>query len=387
MNKQQILCAGLGLGAGLMYFLDPDRGRRRRAMARDRAAHLVNTADDAIGKTSRDVRNRMSGLVAEASSLFACEEISDGVLVERVRAKLGRAVSHPHAIEVTAEQGRVTLSGQILAREVDLLLKRVYSVRGVVSVENKLEAHQEAGNIPDLQGGRPRPGEPSEFLQTNWSPAARLLAGATGGALALYGAHRHGLTGSALELLGLGLLARGLTNLEIKDLTGYGGSRGISVQKTINIQAPVERVYEVWRDHENFPHFMSRVREVKDLGDGRYHWTVAGPAGIPLEWEGVITRRVPNKLIEFKSAPGSVIEQHGIVRFEPNHNGGTRLDIKMSYLPPAGAVGHAVAKLFGADPRSEMMADLMRMKSFIETGHQPHDAAARQTAAHQAYTH
>jgi uncharacterized membrane protein len=27
----------------------------------------------------------------------------------------------------------------------------------------------------------------------------------------------------------------------------------------------------------------------------------------------------------------------------------------MSYLPPAGAVGHVVAKLFGADPRSEII--------------------------------
>lgn len=386
MNNKQILCAGLGVGAGLMYFLDPDRGRRRRALVRDTATHLVNVADDAIGKTSRDVSNRVSGLMAEANALFTCEETIDEVLIGRVRAKLGRAVSHPHAIEVTAEQGRVTLKGAILANEVDTLLKRIYSVRGVVSVENKLVPHEQADHISDLQGGKPHPGEQGDLMQTNWSPTARLLAGAAGSALALYGVRRRGLTGSALELLGFGLLARGLTNLEMRDLTGYGGGRGISVQKTINIQAPVERVYEVWSDHENFPHFMWRVREVKDLGDGRYHWTVVGPAGILFEWEGVITKQVPNKLLEFKSAPGSIVEQHGIVRFEPNEHGGTRVDVKMSYLPPAGAVGHVIAKLFGADARSEMIADLMRMKSFIETGHQPHDAAERQVER-EAYTH
>jgi len=70
---------------------------------------------------------------------------------------------------------------------------------------------------------------------------------------------------------------------------GLGGGRGICVQKTININAPVERVFNVWSHHECFPYFMSRVREVKDLGNGRYHWTVLGPAGIPVEWEGVIT--------------------------------------------------------------------------------------------------
>jgi len=44
-------------------------------------------------------------------------------------------------------------------------------------------------------------------------------------------------------------------------------------------------------------------------------------------------------------------------------------------VPPAGAFGHAVASLFGADPKSDMDADLMRMKSMIETGRAPHDAA------------
>lgn len=87
---------------------------------------------------------------------------------------------------------------------------------------------------------------------------------------------------------------------------------------------------------------------------------------------------MPNELLEFASEPGSAIEQHGVVRFEPM-DGDTRIDVKMSYHPPAGAAGHVVAKLFGADPRSEMIADLMRMKSFIETGLQPHDAAGHQT--------
>jgi len=56
----------------------------------------------------------------------------------------------------------------------------------------------------------------------------------------------------------------------------------------------------------------------------------------------------------------------------------TVVDVRLSYYPPAGAVGHAIASLFGADPKSEMDDDLMRMKSFIETGHQPHDAYERQ---------
>ena len=383
-NKAQILGTGLGLGAGLTYFLDPGRGRRRRALLRDTVTHAAHVTGRAVGKTSRDVSHRVSGVRSNVVSMFGCETVDDAVLVERVRAKLGRTVSHPHAIEVTAERGRVTLKGLILDREIDPLLKCVCRVRGVTGVENRLDAHEEAENVPALQGGQRRSGERSEFMQTSWSPTARLLAGIAGSALALYGLRRRGVTGAALELLGCGLVTRGLTNLEVRDLAGYDGGRGIAVQKTINIDAPVERVYETWSHHENFPRFMSRVREVRDLGNDRYHWTVVGPAGLLYEWDGVITRQVPNRLMEFASTPGAAFEHRGVVRFEPTEHGGTRVDVKMTYHPPAGVVGHVVARLFGADPRSEMIADLLRMKSFIETGREPHDAAARRTATREA---
>ena len=141
MNKNLLFLGGIGLGAGLMYIFDPDKGRRRRATAREAAHHIVNAFDDAVGKTSRDLSNRAQGLVAELNSIFRCEEGDDDVVAERIRSKLGRAVSHPHAIHVAVNQGRVTLSGQVLASEVDQLLKRIRSVRGVTGVENRLETH------------------------------------------------------------------------------------------------------------------------------------------------------------------------------------------------------------------------------------------------------
>jgi uncharacterized membrane protein len=383
MSRIQFLGAGLGLGAALAYFLDPDRGRRRRARVRDAITHAARVTNDVVGKTSRDLGNRASGLASAVQAIVKGETVSDAVLVERVRTKLGRVVSHPRAIEVTAAQGRVTLSGLILASEVDPLFRCVRHVRGVTGVENRLDARDRSDDTPALQGGTPRTGEAWEFLQSSWSPSARLLAGLAGGALTLWGMRRRGMTGAAFGAVGGSLLARGLTNLELRDLAGLGGGRGINVQKTINIQAPVERVYEIWSHPENFPHFMSRVREVTDLGEGRYHWTVEGPAGVPCSWTGAITKQSPNELLEFISEPGSVVEQHGVVRFEPK-NGGTRVDVKMSYRPPAGAAGHIVARLFGADPRSEMIADLMRMKSFIETGRQPHDAAERRAGGSTA---
>jgi uncharacterized membrane protein len=65
-----------------------------------------------------------------------------------------------------------------------------------------------------------------------------------------------------------------------------------------------------------------------------------------------------------------------LIQFE-RVNGGTRLDVEMSYSPPAGVLGHVVAKLFGADPKTELDEDLLRMKTFLETGKAPCDAAAK----------
>ena len=66
----------------------------------------------------------------------------------------------------------------------------------------------------------------------------------------------------------------------------------------------------------------------------------------------------------------------GSIRVEP-HADGARVHVRMTYSPPAGALGHLVAKLFGADPKTELDEDLMRLKSTLETGKPPRDAAAR----------
>jgi uncharacterized membrane protein len=286
-----------------------------------------------------------------------------------VRAELGRVSRHPGAIEVSSNQRVVTLSGPILASEVDKVLSHITHVRDVRRVDNQLEVHESAQDVPALQGNPP-PREPKfELRQENWSPTARLLTGLGGGVLSIYGMSRRGLIGTSLSLLGLGLAARGVTNIELKRLLGLGGGRrAIDVQKAININAPVEEVYEIWSHFENFPRFMAHVQEIRDLGSGRSHWKVAGPAGIPVEWEAVITKQVPNQVIAWKSLPDEPVKSAGIVQFHPNPDGSTRVTVRLSYNPPAGALGHTVASLFGVEPKHAMDEDLVRLKSLLETG-------------------
>src|SRR5688572_13669318 len=103
MNNALSVPAAAGLGAGLMYLCEPGRGNRRRAFLRDKVAGASGKVGDGIQATSCDISQRGAGLVAKSANLFKKkEEVSDAVLVERVRSKMGRIISHPGAIEVTA---------------------------------------------------------------------------------------------------------------------------------------------------------------------------------------------------------------------------------------------------------------------------------------------
>jgi uncharacterized membrane protein len=368
---------GIGLGAGLMYILDPARGNRRRAIFKDKVVSGLNKTGDAIGTTSRDLGHRTYGLFSSIGSLFSRGEVSDEKLVARVRSKLGRVVSHPHAIEVIVNEGRVTLSGAILADEVDDLLEVVSSVGGVVDIVNRLEVHNEAGDHPDLQGGVDRPGESFELLQTNWSPAIRVLASAAGGTLAFYGFKRKDPIGIALGILGSGFALRAITNKEVTRLVGVGGRSAVDIQKTININAPVDEVYRFWTNYANFPKFMTNVQEVRESGQGQSHWVVNGPAGTTVEWDAIITRKIDNRIFAWKTLPGQIIANAGIIHFEPVGEDGTRLHIQLTYNPPGGALGHTVSSILGANPKRQIEEDLVRMKTLLETGKIPRDAAQK----------
>lgn len=165
-----MLIGGLGLGAALMYVLDPERGKRRRALVRDKAVRMVNRTSDRLGARSRDWRNRARGVTAQVKSVTRHETVENSVLEERVRAELGRAVSNPGAIEVTALGGNVTLSGAVLTSELDDLLSAVRGVPGVVDVENRLETYASAGENPALEGAR-APRSRKKRVLDRWEPA------------------------------------------------------------------------------------------------------------------------------------------------------------------------------------------------------------------------
>jgi uncharacterized membrane protein len=368
MNEQGKLIGALLSGAGLMYLLDPDRGARRRALVRDQAVRATHKLSDGLDTTTRDLGNRARGTVAGLRSRWRQEEVDDEVLYERVRSAVGRVVAHPGAIEADVLGGRVTLRGPVLQRELDDLLTAVRRVRGISQVINELEIHPGADDVPSLQGGRRRAARP-ELVQENWAPATRVLVGALGGFLAYEGIRTRGPAGPAMATVGAGMLARAAFNLSARRMIGIGaGPRAVDVQKTLNVNAPIDDVWELWSRFENFPRFMAHLVEVRRTGDDRSHWVAKGPAGARIEWDAITTAWEPKQLIAWKCVEGSTVDTAGRVRFRQNPDGTTQIDVRISYNPPGGALGHVVAALFGTDPKQAMDEDLVRLKSLLEEG-------------------
>lgn len=182
--------AGVAAGAGLMYLLDPRRGTARRSDVAQRAGRIWREVEGTVGAGARDLRHRASGVAHEARARISGERPGDEVIVERVRAKLGRLTAHPGAVRVISHDGHVELSGPVFEAEHAQVLRGIRLVRGVRSVEDRLEPHTNAEGVPALQGAGPRAGPRPEPLQDSWSPGMKLLAGGAGALLvgrALFG--------------------------------------------------------------------------------------------------------------------------------------------------------------------------------------------------------
>src|SRR2546421_5604200 len=222
MGKVKAAVTGLGLGVFAMYFWDPERGYGRRKLLNDKFVALGNVKLQAKDAMLKDARNRLIGFLYKTRSRFSSRTPDDHKLVERVRAQLGRVVSHPGAIDVDACCGKVYLSGDVLTSEVDELLAAIGDVAGVKDVEQQLRIHESAEHISALQGGKNIP--ETSILTGEWKPGVALAFDITGAALALYGIARRGAVGGTLGVAGTGLLAKSWHDVEGKRIAQKFGN-------------------------------------------------------------------------------------------------------------------------------------------------------------------
>jgi CBS domain-containing protein len=148
------MLGGIGLGSALLYFLDPSQGRRRRTQARAKASRAARLGRRDVMHIEHDLSNRTLGLLARLRARVRSEIPDDDILSQRVRSAIGHVCSHPRAVEVAVSDGTVLLSGPVLDREHDRIIRAVGRIPGVRAVESDLERHLRANGVPSLQGSR-----------------------------------------------------------------------------------------------------------------------------------------------------------------------------------------------------------------------------------------
>ncbi len=173
----------------------------------------------------------------------------------------------------------------------------------------------------------------------------------------------------------------GVTAADIYEAVRLGGPTGslassnawgpgeVHVRKAITVNRPVEEVYAFWHDLRNLPRFMLHLESVEEIGDGRTRWRTRAPVGMSVEWEAETIEDNPNDRIAWKSVEGSQVDNVGSVRFVKAPGGrGTEVHVELRYRPMGGAIGAAIAWLFGESADQQIYDDLRAFKQVIETG-------------------
>src|SRR4051812_26773749 len=111
---------------------------------------------------------------------------------------------------------------------------------------------------------------------------------------------------------------------------------------------------------------MSYIRDVRVNDKGGLEWTAIGPGGWPVKWNATLGALDQDRLITWKSSPTSLITNEGKVSLSETA-GSTQVTIELTYAPPAGALGYAVVRLLGIDPRQKIDQDLVVMQRLIES--------------------
>lgn len=215
--------------------------------------------------------------------------------------------------------------------------------------------------------------------QTNVSTIGRWASVLGGGTLLLIAIRRRSRSRLIPAAVGAGLLYQGVTGHSrlyqaIGVNTADQAAGSIRVQKTVTVlRAPAE-AYQFWRQLENLPRFMTHLESVEPLGNGRSRWVVRMPGdetsfGLPLTWEAQITVDQPNEMIAWETLPGSEVQHSGIVRFRPApRDRGTEVTVILSYDPPGGVVGDALARLLNVVTEQQIKEEIRRFKAVLEAG-------------------
>ncbi len=205
-------------------------------------------------------------------------------------------------------------------------------------------------------------GHTNEGLMSSRISKWALLCG--GSALAAYGIVRRSKTGIGLAAVGSLMAVEG-TRLS-------SDTRDFRARSSFAINCAPSQAYNYWRKLDNLPAFMSHLASVRMIDDRRSEWVAIGPLGTKIRWTAEIVDEEQEKLIAWRSVPGSLFRFSGSVEFLPETGGrGTVVIATMSYAIPGGALGKTMMSIFGKNPEFLIREDLRKFKALMESGEIP----------------
>ena len=148
------------------------------------------------------------------------------------------------------------------------------------------------------------------------------------------------------------------------------------VEGNIEVEAPVQQVYEYWRTLENLPQFMTNVEDIRSTGPDTTQWRVKGPLGASLEFDARTTQDEDNEAIGWNTENGEV-ETSGQVRFQQVTDNRTRVEVQMNYWDAPGGKAGEFASRIVANPQIMMQ----NFKEIIEGKATPEEIQQRPAAA------
>jgi uncharacterized membrane protein len=161
---------------------------------------------------------------------------------------------------------------------------------------------------------------------------------------------------------------------------GTGGQMPQRIESSVEIEAPVEKVYDYWKTLENLPQFMTNVEEIRPTGPDTTHWVVKGPLGAKLEFDAKTTQNTPNEAIGWNTENGQV-QTSGQVRFQKVDEDRTRVEVQMNYWDAPGGKAGEVASRIVANPELMVQQDLRNLKEILEGTATPEDIQQRPAVA------
>lgn len=214
---------------------------------------------------------------------------------------------------------------------------------------------------------------------TDHAPGVEQFAEALlGGTLFGYASLRRGRGATATRLAGAALLLAAFAPALTRQLLRAGAARRrFHLRKAVELERPVHEVFEFCRNFENFPRVVQSLHSVTDYQDGRSHWEVMSPSGELLAWDAQVTKYVPNVVIAWRSVPKSVVDCNGLIRFSPGANGGTHVEVEISYDPCHTGITDAIHALFDVSRKHQLEADLARANFYLATQPREPEAVAR----------